>query len=125
MNQSYEKCDGCKNDQPNQLAHINCPYGCLHIYTNCSVCNLVQKYESNNKSISYDINDESDECEYRDSVNYDSNHEKTSDDDTNTNENTYIDCDGCLNEQPGQLAHMDCLGGCLHSNKTCFRCNYC
>lgn len=31
-------CSGCKEDQPNQLAHINCPDGCLHDRDDCSYC---------------------------------------------------------------------------------------
>ena len=31
-------CNGCNEDQPNQLAHINCPDGCLHDKEECSYC---------------------------------------------------------------------------------------
>ena len=30
-----------------------------------------------------------------------------------------IKCSGCLEDQPNQLAHMDCPNGCLHDPKEC------
>lgn len=36
------KCSGCLGGQPNQLAHIDCPDGCLHdiIECGCQDCDL-------------------------------------------------------------------------------------
>jgi hypothetical protein len=31
-----KKCQGCVEDQPNQLAHIDCPDGCLHNQKTCT-----------------------------------------------------------------------------------------
>lgn len=32
-------------------------------------------------------------------------------------------CDGCSNDSPGQLDHMQCSSGCLHDRGSCELCN--
>ena len=32
-------CDGCVNDSPGQLDHMQCSSGCLHDWTSCESCN--------------------------------------------------------------------------------------
>jgi hypothetical protein len=34
-------CEGCECGSLGQLAHMDCPYGCLHDYQDCSFCSLI------------------------------------------------------------------------------------
>ena len=45
-NNNTDECQGCKYGILNQLGHLTCPSGCLHIKNNCNRC---IKNNKNNK----------------------------------------------------------------------------